>query len=101
MEALRKTDDEVETGNVGVSNQETYPNPQTPRRALNGRTQNVGTGFELYLVLDIHYDNLAVELVNYVGQTTADKRQLPVDPSELKFLPAEQFTQSEIPVSDF
>ena len=30
----------------------------------------------------------------------ADKRQLPVDPSELKFLPAEQFTQLEILVPD-
>ena len=101
MEALRKTDDEVETGNVGVSNQGTCPNPRTPRRALKGRTQNVGTVFELCLALEIHYDDLAVELVNYVRQTTADERQLPVDPSELKFLPAEQFTQLEIPVPDF
>ena len=31
----------------------------------------------------------------------ADERQLPVDPSEVKFLPGEQFTQLEIPVPDF
>ena len=31
MEALRKADDEVETRNVGVSNQGTRPTPQTPR----------------------------------------------------------------------
>ena len=31
----------------------------------------------------------------------ADEPQLPVDPSELKFLPAQQFTQLEIPVPDF
>ena len=30
-----------------------------------------------------------------------NKRQLPVDSSELKFLPAEQFTQPEIPFPDF
>ena len=57
--------------------------------------------FELSLALEIHYDNLAVELINYVRQTMADERHLPVDPSELKFLPAEQFTQLEIPVPDF
>ena len=101
MEALLKMDDEVETGNVGVSNQGTRPTPQTPRRALKGRTQNVGTAFELSLELEIHYDDLAVELINYVRQTLADERQLPVDPSELKFLPDEQFTQLENPVPDF
>ena len=57
--------------------------------------------FELSLALEIHYDDFAVELINYVCQTIADERQLPVDPSEMKFLPAEQFTQPEIPVSDF
>ena len=55
MEALRKVDDEVETGNGGVSNQGTHPTPQTPRRALKGRTQNVCTGFELSLALEIDY----------------------------------------------
>ena len=53
------------------------------------------------LALEIHYHDLAVQLINYVHQTMADERQLPVDPSELKFLPAEQFTQPEIPVLDF
>ena len=57
--------------------------------------------FELSLALEIHYDDLAVELINYVHKTMADERQRPVDPSELKFLPAEQFTQLEIPVQDF
>ena len=52
--------------------------------------------FELSLALEIHYDDLAVELINYVRQTMADKRQLPLDPSELKFLPAAQFTKLEI-----
>ena len=51
MEVLRKTDHEVETGNVGVSNQGTSRNSQTARRALKGRTQNVGTVFELGLAL--------------------------------------------------
>ena len=101
MEALRKADDEAETGNVGVFNQGTRPTPQTPRRALKGRTQNVGTVFELSLALEIHYDILAVELINYVRQKIADEWQLPVDLSELKFLPAEQFTQLEIPIADF
>ena len=101
MEALQKVDDEVETGNIGVPNQGTRPTHQTSPPALKGRTQNVGTVFELSLALEIHYDDLAVELINYVRQTMADERQLPVDPSELKFLPAEQFTQLEIPVSDF
>ena len=101
MEALQKTDDEVESGNVGVSNQGTCPNHRSPQRALKERTQNVGTVFELCLALVIHYDDLAVELFNYVRQTTADERQLPVDPSELKFVQAEQFTQLEIPLPDF
>ena len=101
MKELRKSDDEVETGNLGVSNEGTRPTPRIPRRALKGRTQNVGTVFELSLALEIHYDNLAVELINYVRQTMADERQLPVHPSELKFLPAEQFTQVKIPVPDF
>ena len=57
--------------------------------------------FELCLALDIHYDDLAVELINNVRQTMADERQLQVDPSELIFLPAEQFTQLEIAVPDF
>jgi len=39
-----------------------------------------------------------VEVVKYVRQTMADKRQLPVNPSELKWLPDEQFTQLQIPV---
>ena len=101
MEALRKADDEVETGNVGISNQGTRPSPQTARRAPKGRTQNVGTVFELSLALGIHYHDWAVELINYIRQTMADERQLPVDHSEQKFLPAEQFTQLEIPVPDF
>jgi hypothetical protein len=42
-----------------------------------------------------------VELVNYIRQTRADDRQFPVDPSELKFLPAEHFTHLEIPIPDF
>ena len=101
IEALQKTDDEVETGNVCISNLGTCPNPRTPRQALKGRTQNVGTVFELCLALEIHYDDLAVELVNYVRQTTADEQQLQVDPCELKFLSAEQFTQLEILAPDF
>ena len=101
IEALRKTDDEVETGNVGISNQGTCPNQRTPRRALKGRTQNVCTVFELCLALEIHYYDLAVELVDYIRKTRADERQLPVDPSELKFLPAGQFTQLKISVPDF
>ena len=44
---------------------------------------------------------MAAELVNYVGRAVTDERQLPVDPSELKFSPAELFTQLEIPVADF
>ena len=74
MEALRKADDGVETGNVGVSNQGTRPTPQTPWRVLKGRTQNVGTVFQLSLTLEIHYHDLAVELINYVRQTMADER---------------------------
>ena len=101
IEALRKADDEVETGKVGISNQGTRPTPQTPRGALKGRTQNVGTVFEFSLPLEIHYNDLAVELINYVRQTMADKRQLPVDPSELKILPAEQFRQLKIAVLEF
>ena len=101
MEALRKADDQVETGNVDVSNEGTRPSPLTIQRALKGRTQNVGTVFELSLALVIHYNDLAVEFIYYVRQTMADEGQLPVDPRELKFLPAERFTLLEIPVPDF
>ena len=95
----------VETGNISISNQEimikTCPTPRISQRALKGRTHNVSTVIELCLALEIQYEDLAVELVNYVHQTMADQRQLPVDPSQLKFLPAEQFTQLDIPVPDF
>ena len=101
MEALYKTDDEVEKGNVGVSNQGTCPNPRTPRRALKVWTLNDGTVFKLCLPLEIYHNNLAVELVNYVRQTMADEGQLSVNPSEQKFLPAEQFMRLEISVPDF
>ena len=101
MEALRKTDDKFETGNFGASNQGTCRNPRSPRRALKGPTQNVSSVFELCLALEIHYDNLAVELVNYVRQKTADERQLLVDPTELKFIPAKQFTQLKILLANF
>ena len=101
MEALRKAEDKAEKGIVGVSNQGTRPTSQTPRRALKGRTQNVSTVFELSLALEINYDDLAVKLINYVRQTMADERQLPVDPSERKFPSAELFRLFEIPVPDF
>ena len=71
----------METGNVGISNQRTCANLRTPRRALKGQTQNVSTVFKLCLALEIHCDDLAVELVNYVRQTIADEWQLLVDPS--------------------
>ena len=57
--------------------------------------------FELSLAFEIHYDYLAVELINYVHQKMADERQLQFEPSGLKFLPAGQFTQLEILVPDF
>lgn len=101
MEALRKTDNEVETGIVGVSNQGTCLNPQTPWQTLKGRTQNVGDVFQLRLILEIHYDDLAVELVNFIHQKVANEQQLPVDTSKLKFLPAEQVMQLKILVPDF
>jgi hypothetical protein len=105
MEALRKADDAVGTGNVRVSSPgirvETCLAQRIPRRVLKGRTQNVGTVVELCRALEIPYDDLAVELVNYIRQATADERRPPVGPRELKFLPAEQFTQLEIPVPDF
>ena len=72
IEALWKADDEVEIGNVGVSNQGARPTPQMPRRALNERTQNGDTVFELCLALEIYHDDLAVELINYVSQTMAN-----------------------------
>ena len=56
--------------------------------------------FELCLTLEILYDDLTMELVNYVRQTMADEWQLAVNSSELKFLPAKQVIQLEIPVPD-
>ena len=101
IEALQKVDDEVETGNIGVSNQGTRSTPQTPRRGFKGRTQNFGTVFELPLALVIHYDHLPVGLINYVRQKIADERQLALDPCEQELLPAKQFTQLKILVPHF
>jgi len=73
MEALQSADNTVETGNVGVSNQRirivTCLTPRILPRALQGRTHNISTVFELCLALDIEYEDLAAELVNYVCQT--------------------------------
>lgn len=74
IDPLRKTDNEFETGNVCLSNQGTGLNQWTPQRVLKGQTQNLYTVFELGLVLEIHYDDLALELVNYVCQTMANER---------------------------
>ena len=105
MEVLGKADNAFEIGNVSVSGQGRrvgpYPTQQIPGRALKGRTKNVGTLLEICRVLEIPYDNLAAELVSYIRQALPDERQLPDDPSELKFLPAEQFTQLTILVPDF
>ena len=105
MEVLGKADNAFEIGNVSVSGQGrrvgAYPTQRIPGRALKGCTQNVGTLFEICRVLEIPYDNLAAELVSYIRQAVPDKQQPPDDPSELKFLPAEQFRQLEIPIPDF
>jgi len=82
IEALRKADDTVETGNISVSNQEirivTPPIPRISGQALNGQNQNVRTMFELCVALEIQYKDLdlTAQLVNlnYVRQTRADKR---------------------------
>ena len=76
MEVLRRMEDEIEKGNVSVSNLGTCPNPRTLRRALKRRTPNVSTVFELCLALMIYYEDLAVKLVNYVRQPTAYEQHL-------------------------
>jgi len=105
IDVLRTADDAVGTGNVSISSPwigiETCLPHRISRRVLKGRTPNVGTVLELCLALEIPYDDLAAELVNYLRRAVTDERQLPADPSELKFSPAELFTQLEIPVADF
>ena len=105
IDVLRTADDAVGTGNVRISSPgigiETCLAHRISRRVQKGRTPNVGTVLELCLALEIPYDDLAAELVNYIRRAVTDKRQLSVDPSEQKFSPAELFTQLEIPVADF
>ena len=105
MEVLGKADNVFEIGNVSVSGQgrrvRAYPTQRIPGRALKGHTKNVSTLLEICRVLEIPYDNLAAELVSYIRQVVPDEWQLSEDPSEMKFPPAEQFTQLEIPVPDF
>jgi len=104
-DVLRTADDAVGTGNVSVSSPgigiETCLPHRISGRVLKGQTPNVGTGLNLCLALEIPYEDLAAELVNYIGRGVTDERQLPVDPSEMNFSPAELFTQLEIPVADF
>jgi len=41
------------------------------------------------------------EMLRFIKQTAADDPRLPADPTELRLLLLERFTQLEIPVSDF
>ncbi|RPA90930.1 hypothetical protein L873DRAFT_1820341, partial [Choiromyces venosus 120613-1] len=47
------------------------------------------------------YDDIAALLVRHIRQTAEVSQRLPADPSELGFLPAEQFTMLETSVLDF
>jgi len=41
------------------------------------------------------------EMLHFIKQTAGDDPRLPADPTELRLLPVERFTQPAIPVSDF
>jgi len=41
------------------------------------------------------------DILGFIKQTAADDPRLPADPTAPGLLPKEQFTQLEIPVSDF
>jgi len=87
---------------VGNSGRE-MPNSSSrsaPRRMLKGHT-NIGTLSELCRAHEIEYCDMMEEMLRFIKQTAADDTRLPADPAELGLLPAERFTQLEIPVSDF
>ncbi|CAZ80618.1 unnamed protein product [Tuber melanosporum] len=105
IEALRKIDNAVVLGNTGVRTKnnriQSAPSDDSPRRVLKGWIPDVGTVIELCRALEIAYDDMAAVLVTHIRRTAVENRRLPVDPSELRFLPAERFTMLEIPVLDF
>ena len=105
MEVLGKVYDAVETCNISISAQGRregfYPVQWIPERALKEQIQNVSTLFTICPVLEIPYNNLVPELINYIYQAILYKLQLLNDPSKLKFLPTKQFIQIKIPVADF
>jgi len=72
-----------------------------PRRILKGRMKNVSTLTELCRTCNIDYGDIMEEMLRFTKQTVADDHPLSSDPTELGLLPVEQFTNLEIPVTDF
>jgi len=72
-----------------------------PRPVLKGQMRNIGTLTKLCRTCSIDYGDVIEEMLHFIKRTVADDLPLPTDPTELGFLPVEQFTHLEIPVTDF
>ena len=83
---------------VGNSGMEmlTSSSRRLPRPMLKGRI-NIGMLSWLCRAHEIEYCDMIEEILPFIKQTAVDNPQLPADPTELGLLPAERFTQLEIP----
>jgi len=78
------------------------PSRSAPQRVLRGgMMENMGTLTELCRAVNINYADMIEEMLRFIRETIADDQRLPSDHTELGSLPVEQFTNLEIPVSDF
>jgi len=100
IEALSKVKGVIVAEDSGME-MPAFSSHSTPRRVHNGHMKNTSTLTELYTTLNIHYSDMMQQILGFTGQTAADDRRLPADPTELGLLPVEAFAQPEIPVADF
>ena len=63
-----------------------FSSHSTPRRVLKGHMKNTSTLTKLCATLNIHYSDMMQEILRFTGQTAADDRRLPADPTELGLL---------------
>jgi len=100
IEALSKANNAFVMGNGGM--EAPASSRSRPRRVLKGRMmENIGTLTELCRTRNIDYSEMIEEILRFIRQTIADDQRLPSDRIELGSRPVEQFTQLEIPVSEF
>ncbi|RPB05203.1 hypothetical protein L873DRAFT_1663697, partial [Choiromyces venosus 120613-1] len=68
---------------------------------LKGYIKNISILIDLCRVLNLNYFKMLEQMVCYIMQSIVNEQQLPTNLTELRLLSVEQFTQLEIPDSDF